>query len=239
MPSFSRSDASAIKTFFHLKDTSPPAADALLDTMLRGASTVARRCAHARVMRAPTAAMSTSAIRLSDSSSSSSSNSSSHLPGYPSSPFLSSLKDSIFDSVRTSTSPANNPSKSSIPTFRLLDSHGSLLEGVSEESLELTKEEAVKMYEHMLLLPALDVILYNAQRQGRISFMMTSHGEEAAIIGSASGLGAQDEVFAQYREMGVLLWRGFSLDQVMSQVGLTIKSSSCQSVAISPRLLLV
>lgn len=164
-----------------------------------------------------TAARATAAPKVASRQSSSSSNST-HLPGYPSSPFLSSLTDSIFDAVRTSTSPANNKSNSSIPTFRLLDSHGELLPGVSEKSLGLTQEEAVKMYEHMLLLPALDVILYNAQRQGRISFMMTSHGEEAAIIGSASGLGSRDEVFAQYREMGVLLWRGFTLDQVMSQV---------------------
>lgn len=70
----------------------------------------------------------------------------------------------------------------------------------------------------MMMLPAIDVILYNAQRQGRVSFMMTSHGEEGAIIGSASGLGASDEVFAQYREVGVLLWRGFHLDTLMSQV---------------------
>ena len=47
--------------------------------------------------------------------------------------------------------------------------------------------------------------------------MMTSHGEEGAI-GSASGLGPCDEVFAQYREVGVLLWRGFKLDTLMSQV---------------------
>lgn len=36
--------------------------------------------------------------------------------------------------------------------------------------------------------------------------MMTSHGEEAAVVGSAAALDGKDEVFAQYREMGVLLW---------------------------------
>lgn len=105
-----------------------------------------------------------------------------------------------------------------IPTFRLLDGKGSLLPEVDESSLGLTKEAAVRIMEYMLLLPALDVILYNAQRQGRISFMMTSHGEEAAVIGSASALDTSDEVFAQYREMGVLLYRGFGLDKVMDQV---------------------
>ena len=99
-----------------------------------------------------------------------------------------------------------------------MDGVGKLLPNVEESGLQLEKEEAIKMIRHMLLLPALDVILYNAQRQGRISFMMTSHGEEAAVIGSAAGLDLRDEVFAQYREMGVLLYRGYSLDQIMSQV---------------------
>jgi hypothetical protein len=37
---------------------------------------------------------------------------------------------------------------------------------------QLTQEEATRMYEAMLFLPALDNILYNSQRQGRISFYM-------------------------------------------------------------------
>ncbi|KAJ8481612.1 hypothetical protein ONZ45_g15252 [Pleurotus djamor] len=69
----------------------------------------------------------------------------------------------------------------------------------------------------MQLLPTLDNILYNVQRQGKISFYMTSHGEEATIVGSAAALEMDDEVLGQYREMGVLLWRGFTLDNVMAQ----------------------
>lgn len=142
----------------------------------------------------------------------------SHLPGYPSSPFLSSFQEAVFDSVNANTSPSSSSRAKGIPTYRLMDGVGKLLPNVEESGLQLEKEEAIKMIRHMLLLPALDVILYNAQRQGRISFMMTSHGEEAAVIGSAAGLDLRDEVFAQYREMGVLLYRGYSLDQIMSQV---------------------
>jgi Dehydrogenase E1 component len=40
---------------------------------------------------------------------------------------------------------------------------------------------------------------------------MTSTGEEATQIASAAALHAEDEVFGQYREPGVLMWRGFSL----------------------------
>lgn len=46
---------------------------------------------------------------------------------------------------------------------------------------------------------------------------MSQHGEEATVVGSAAALASQDEVLGQYREMGVLLWRGFSLDAIMGQ----------------------
>ena len=49
-----------------------------------------------------------------------------------------------------------------------------------------------------------------AARQGRFSFYMTSAGEEATAVGSAAALVPEDVVFAQYREQGVLLYRGFS-----------------------------
>ncbi|KAF9511804.1 hypothetical protein BS47DRAFT_1372943 [Hydnum rufescens UP504] len=60
----------------------------------------------------------------------------------------------------------------------------------------------------------MDNILYNVQRQGKISFY---HGEEASIVGSAAALGPNDEVLGQYREMGVLVWRGCSIDELMAQ----------------------
>lgn len=76
----------------------------------------------------------------------------------------------------------------------------------------------LRMYTMMSLLPQLDSVLYSAQRQGRITFWMTSYGEEAAVIGSAGALFDDDEVFAQYREIGVLLWRGVSIETIMNQV---------------------
>ena len=46
---------------------------------------------------------------------------------------------------------------------------------------------------------------------------MTNYGEEATHIGSASALDSNDLVYAQYREAGVLLWRGYTLDEMMNQ----------------------
>ena len=46
---------------------------------------------------------------------------------------------------------------------------------------------------------------------------MTNIGEEATQIGSAAGLEPEDMVYAQYRELGVFLWRGFTVDDCMDQ----------------------
>eukprot|EP00523_Entomoneis_sp_CCMP467_P002801 CAMPEP_0168762994 /NCGR_PEP_ID=MMETSP0724-20121128/24131_1 /TAXON_ID=265536 /ORGANISM="Amphiprora sp., Strain CCMP467" /LENGTH=578 /DNA_ID=CAMNT_0008812177 /DNA_START=122 /DNA_END=1858 /DNA_ORIENTATION=+ len=69
----------------------------------------------------------------------------------------------------------------------------------------------------MIRLREMDRILLNAQRQGRISFYMTCTGEEAIHMGAASALELNDQVFSQYREQGVLMWRGFSLEQFTNQ----------------------
>jgi 2-oxoisovalerate dehydrogenase E1 component alpha subunit len=74
------------------------------------------------------------------------------------------------------------------------------------------------MYKDMVTLNHMDLIMYEAQRQGRISFYMTSYGEEATHMGSAAALTLDDVVFGQYREAGVLLYRGFTLDEFMNQM---------------------
>ena len=71
--------------------------------------------------------------------------------------------------------------------------------------VQLSKESVVKMYKDMTLLNTMDRILYESQRQGRISFYMTNYGEEGTHIGSAAGLDPNDLVFGQYREAGQLL----------------------------------
>lgn len=47
---------------------------------------------------------------------------------------------------------------------------------------------------------------------------MTSNGEEATTVGSAAALDPEDTVFTQYREQGVFLYRGFTLQQMADQV---------------------
>ncbi|KAG0696494.1 thiamine diphosphate-binding protein [Suillus ampliporus] len=105
---------------------------------------------------------------------------------------------------------------SKIPSYRVLDALGTPIEGA--EFIQISEQFARRLYEHMLLLPTLDDILCSGQRQGRISFYPLKYGEEATVIGSAAALADDDEVLAQYRETGVLLWRGFPLDGIMAQV---------------------
>ncbi len=77
--------------------------------------------------------------------------------------------------------------------------------------------------------------MFDAQRQGRLSFYMVSPayphyldsipkvlqvsaGEEGIAVGSASALIPEDVIFAQYRETGVFQQRGFTLEDFMSQL---------------------
>ena len=61
------------------------------------------------------------------------------------------------------------------------------------------------MYKSMKLLNIMDSVMYDAQRQGRVSFYMTNYGEEGSHIGSAAALDDKDLVFGQYREAGMNL----------------------------------
>ena len=69
------------------------------------------------------------------------------------------------------------------------------------KSIKVEKEVAVKMYSDMVKLQVMDSIFYEAQRQGRISFYLTTNGEEAINIASAAALNNSDYVFPQVSEI--------------------------------------
>merc|ERR1712226_1385577 len=102
-----------------------------------------------------------------------------------------------------------------IPVYRVLGIDGDVKE--ASEVPQLSEDEIVSMYKTMVTINQMDRVLYDSQRQGRISFYMTSYGEEATHVGSAAALNMDDVIYAQYREVGVLLWRGFSLERAMNQ----------------------
>ena len=96
------------------------------------------------------------------------------------------------------------------PAFRTLTSAGAPLAAPLPAD-DLTRDEAVALHMSMVRLQTMDTLFYECQRQGRFSFYMTCAGEEATAVGSAAGLAPTDPVFAQYREHGVLLHRGYPL----------------------------
>ncbi|GAB6026028.1 hypothetical protein CHUAL_012239 [Chamberlinius hualienensis] len=102
-----------------------------------------------------------------------------------------------------------------IPVYRVMDREGKIIDSI--EKPKLSEDTVVKMYQKMTMLNTMDRILYESQRQGRISFYMTNYGEEGTHMGSAAALDDKDLVFGQYREAGVLMWRGFSIDAFMNQ----------------------
>ena len=102
-----------------------------------------------------------------------------------------------------------------MPCFRVLDETGKRIKGTDQYDMD--EKLAKDIYKAMVQLQTLDTLFYEAQRQGRFSFYMTCFGEEATVVGSAAGLEMVDHVFAQYREHGVLLWRGMNFQEFADQ----------------------
>nr|WP_050795181.1 thiamine pyrophosphate-dependent dehydrogenase E1 component subunit alpha [Idiomarina sp. A28L] len=103
-----------------------------------------------------------------------------------------------------------------IPMYQLLKEDGSVHKGA--ELPDISKELALKMFDTMQFIRVLDERMIAAQRQGRISFYLSSLGEEAAAIGSAAALKFEDMIMGQYREQGSLAFRGFTIEQFMNQL---------------------
>jgi pyruvate dehydrogenase E1 component alpha subunit/2-oxoisovalerate dehydrogenase E1 component alpha subunit len=70
----------------------------------------------------------------------------------------------------------------------------------------------------MLKMRVLDTRMLSLQRQGRIGFYGTASGQEAAVTGSAYAWREGDWVFPALREMGVSLWRGTTVQEIVCQL---------------------
>lgn len=63
----------------------------------------------------------------------------------------------------------------------------------------------------MLTTRMVDERMITLQRQGLITFALSSKGEEACAVASAAALEMCDWLYPQYREAGVMFWRGFTI----------------------------
>ncbi|EWC46821.1 hypothetical protein DRE_03833 [Drechslerella stenobrocha 248] len=110
----------------------------------------------------------------------------------------------------------SDPEKA-IDTYRVMDTEGKIFDETHGLDFDSMKEQTLKMYSSMVTVSIMDQIMFDSQRQGRISFYIVNAGEEGIAVGSAAALGEQDVIYAQYREAGVLMYRGYGLDEFMNQ----------------------
>ncbi len=70
----------------------------------------------------------------------------------------------------------------------------------------------------MMLTRAFDEAMQRAQRKGKASFFIKSTGEEAVAVAQAYALDARDMLFPSYRQQGLLIARGWPIEQMMCQI---------------------
>nr|POE49174.1 2-oxoisovalerate dehydrogenase subunit alpha, mitochondrial [Quercus suber] len=104
-----------------------------------------------------------------------------------------------------------------MPTYRILDQEGAIVDKSSDPP-DISHDELRRLYKDMVTVSILDVLMFDAQRQGRIPFYIVSAGEEGIAVGSAASLHADDPIFCQYRETGIFQYRGFTPDDFMAQL---------------------
>ena len=83
-------------------------------------------------------------------------------------------------------------------------------------AIGLSDKTVLEMYETMLLARRLDERMWLLNRSGKIPFVISCQGQEAAQVGAAFALDKQkDYVLPYYRDMGVVLTFGMTATDIM------------------------
>lgn len=84
------------------------------------------------------------------------------------------------------------------------------------EELGLTTETVLDMYRTMLLARKIDERMWLLNRAGKIPFVVSCQGQEAAQVGAAFALDQdKDYILPYYRDMGVVLTFGMTAKELM------------------------
>lgn len=84
------------------------------------------------------------------------------------------------------------------------------------EALGLSDGKVLEMYETMLLARRIDERMWLLNRAGKIPFVISCQGQEAAQVGAAFALDPnKDYVLPYYRDMGVVLTFGMTAKELM------------------------
>ncbi|WP_089384275.1 pyruvate dehydrogenase (acetyl-transferring) E1 component subunit alpha [Halorubrum vacuolatum] len=94
---------------------------------------------------------------------------------------------------------------------RVLDEHGAVVGDVPD----LEESDLLAVYRYMRIARHFDGRAVSLQRQGRMGTYPPLSGQEAAQVGSAYALGADDWIVPSYREHAAALVRGIPLTQTL------------------------
>lgn len=84
------------------------------------------------------------------------------------------------------------------------------------QMLNLSDEDVLNMYETMLLARKIDERMWLLNRAGKIPFVISCQGQEAAQVGAAFALDRkEDYVLPYYRDLGVVLTFGMTAKDLM------------------------
>jgi len=89
--------------------------------------------------------------------------------------------------------------------IRVLDDDGN---AVGQWDPKLSPEQMREGLRHMMQTRAYDARMLRMHRQGKMSFYMTSTGEEAVAVAQGMALRPSDMLFPSYRQQGLLMVRG-------------------------------
>lgn len=99
-------------------------------------------------------------------------------------------------------------------TLQIVDPDGKLVgDAPSLKPLELKE-----LFMHMLRIRAVDGRMLKLQRAGRVGFVGTATGLEAALVGAASPLLSTDWLWSGLREGGAAVMRGLPLSEYVAQM---------------------
>jgi 2-oxoisovalerate dehydrogenase E1 component alpha subunit len=98
--------------------------------------------------------------------------------------------------------------------IRVLDDHG---RARGPWAPSINGQQLRHGLEMMLRARHLDARMISMQRQGRLSFYVTSRGEEASAVAGAMAYAHQDMLFPSYRQPGLWLVRGMPALAIMCQ----------------------
>ncbi len=95
--------------------------------------------------------------------------------------------------------------------LKILDENGKV---IVEHAPKFDKKELIQIYEYMVFIRLADEKAFSLQREGRMRTYAQLKGQEAAQIGSAYALRADDWIFPSYRDMGAMVLRGMPLEYI-------------------------